>query len=396
MKVSGRRKPRRPIEDPSKLTPRRPRRVRDDPAIEDRLAWSRKGLAVVLRRRKNAAAADEEHQAAIGIWEKLVTQFPARYEYQVELAWCHQQRGDLLGDRKDRKGLDQEYGRAIAACEGPIAARPGVSKYKGNLSQIYHNYGMALQDLLGDNKGATQQFKKAIVLREAIVAANGKDVRSRDGLAWSRNNLGDALRALKDPVEAVRELRKAIVIREAIVAERPDDATHRAALAKHYRNLGAAFYDQDDDAKASAAYGRAIALSRTWSPAIPSTWNTGRTSPRVGVVSPTSSGMSPAPRNPAEAAEQFRQAIAIDRGLVRERPDLPEYQTELDGTLGDLAELLRDARDENRAGRPADAFLKLGSLAFETSLYGLAVDFFEVAFAARGPLSRNRSRPITG
>ena len=47
--------------------------------------------------------------------------------------------------------------------------------------------------------------------------------------------------------------------------------------------------------------------------------------------------------------------------------------------------MLRDARDEDRAGRPADVrrLPEAGRLAYETSLYGLAVDFFEDAFAVR-------------
>ena len=362
---------------------------RDDPGVEDRLAWSRKGLAMALRNQKDTVAADEEYRAAIGIWEKLVTKFPARYEYQVELAWCHQQRGDLMGDRKDRKGLDQEYGLAIAASEQLIAARPGVSEYKMNLSQIHHNYGLALRDLLGDNEGAIREYRKAIAIRKALVAANGKDFRSRGGLAWSHNNLGNALRALKDPVGAVGELSEAIAIREAIVVERPEDATHRAALAMHYRSLGAAFYDQDDAGKASAAYGKAIAIledlitRRPLEPEYRADLAKARRYLSYVFTFDTS------PRDTRQAAEQLRQAIAIDRILVRERPDLSAHQAELDGTLDDLAGVLRDARDEDRAGRPVDvdAFLKLGALAYETSLYGLAVNFFEDAFAAHSAVA---------
>ena len=302
---------------------------RDDPGVEDRLAWSRKGLAMALRNQKDTVAADEEYRAAIGIWEKLVTKFPARYEYQVELAWCHQQRGDLMGDRKDRKGLDQEYGLAIAASEQLIAARPGVSEYKMNLSQIHHNYGLALRDLLGTTKARSgntgrrsrsarrssprtaRTSDRGVGSRGATTTSATRSVPSRIRSGPSGNQRGN-----RDPRGDRRR------------ATRRRDAC--AALAMHYRSLGAAFYDQDDAGKASAAYGKAIAILEgpDHPPSLEPEYRAGsrRGTPRSGLRVRVVASPRDRARRPSNSVGRWRSIGYWSAS----GPISPHYQAELD------------------------------------------------------------------
>ena len=90
----------------------------------------------------------------------------------------------------------------------------------------------------GDPAGAQVIHRKALALREALVAADPGNQKFRRSVVISDINLGRALVLSGDFQGGLASNRKALAICEALVAENPSNADFRRLLANTYQNDG--------------------------------------------------------------------------------------------------------------------------------------------------------------
>ena len=99
--------------------------------------------------------------------------------------------------------------------------------------------GWDVRSNLGDTAGALQSYEKSHVIREALVAANPKDERSRADLAETYNKLGSIQLQMGKQNDALTWLRKALELRKELAASAgPDDRDAQMNLAIAYDGIG--------------------------------------------------------------------------------------------------------------------------------------------------------------
>jgi tetratricopeptide (TPR) repeat protein len=164
------------------------------------------GLRVLLGEAKDAEAA---YQRAVGLYERLASEFPDDPAYQFELARCSFDHGFLLQDQGRRSDAEAAYGRAVGVLEKLVAAFPTEARYRRELADCYNDFGVVL----------------------------------REDQDWTR---------------AADAYRKAIALGERVAAEEPGTTAVHVSLAANYHNLGNIVRDQGDAQAALAWYGKAI------------------------------------------------------------------------------------------------------------------------------------------
>jgi tetratricopeptide (TPR) repeat protein len=82
-----------------------------------------------------------------------------------------------------------------------------------------------------------ESYRKALALREAVVAADPANVSARSYVARAHSSIGDILAETGDSAGAVESYRKALSIREAMAAGDPGSVDLRIVLADSYADL---------------------------------------------------------------------------------------------------------------------------------------------------------------
>ena len=90
----------------------------------------------------------------------------------------------------------------------------------------------------GDAAGALENHRKALALREALVAADPDNPTTGAILSVTHMNLGRALVLSGDIEAGLESNQKALAICEALLAENPSNADYRRLLAISYQNDG--------------------------------------------------------------------------------------------------------------------------------------------------------------
>jgi non-specific serine/threonine protein kinase/serine/threonine-protein kinase len=113
---------------------------------------------------------------------------------------------------------------------------------------------------LGNAKGALDSYRKALKIREELVAADPRNAQNRRELADSHRQIGWLLLEATD-MQAVREhFRQAISIYAQLIVERPDDAAIRLSLARAHNQFGSIYEDRGDLSGALEHERQALAL----------------------------------------------------------------------------------------------------------------------------------------
>jgi serine/threonine protein kinase/tetratricopeptide (TPR) repeat protein len=91
---------------------------------------------------------------------------------------------------------------------------------------------------LGDVQGAVESYKKARVIREALLNADNKNVEARDALSENYDRTALVLWYTGDTEGTLANLNKAIAIRQELVKEFPQDVTQQQKLAQLFMLYG--------------------------------------------------------------------------------------------------------------------------------------------------------------
>jgi tetratricopeptide (TPR) repeat protein len=175
-------------------------------------------------------------------------------------------------------------------------------------------------------------------------------------VAELRRNLGQHENAIGGYQEAIDLFGK-------LAADFPAVPQYRQDLAKCHNNLGRLLAHLNKHAEAAEAYRQALAIREklaTESPAPEYRGNLARSLNNLGLL------LADLGKR-AEAEEAYRQALAIQERVVTESPAAPQYREQLAGTLNNLGLLLADL---GKRGEAEEAYHEA-----LTILEKLAIDF---------------------
>ena len=255
---------------------------------------------------------------------------------------------DIPGSTAARKLL---VGRALEYLDSLSREAKGDASLQTELATAYERVGDVLgypfTPNLGDHAGALESYRKALRIRESLVAASPKDAKLQRQLAGSYFRIANALEFTGDLNGALGVLRKALPISERLAAGNSDPELADLLGGSHYFIAGL-LSKTGDAAGALESYRRAAAVCEESLKVNPSNVNLRRHLPAdyIGMASSMSSL-----GEPAKAMSMQAQSVEILRELSRTEPNsasLREYLGEAINKLGSL---------QREQGKLADALV---------------------------------------
>jgi eukaryotic-like serine/threonine-protein kinase len=119
---------------------------------------------------------------------------------------------------------------------------------------------------LGDTAGAIESYRKALKIREALIASDPQNSATRRDIAFSYTKLGNLLWETGDTTGALENNRKALSLFQSLVAEDPASFDLRFALERTYDNLGMILQERGDATGALESYRKALEILESFPP----------------------------------------------------------------------------------------------------------------------------------
>jgi serine/threonine-protein kinase len=269
------------------------------------LAEARRFLMRLLVRRGQTENAEALLCRNVALWDTLLNDFPEVPSYREE-------RGHELGglaSQLDRSGRVEEaekvHRQQLAAFEGLAADFPGVPSYRRNVAIVLSNLANELQSQ-GRTDEAERGQRRALALRAKLVEELPVMPLHRTHLGQSYTNLGILLAESNRPAMAETELLNARRIFQELHGRFVDNVDYASELAATCNTLG-------------------------------NTWR--------------------ALRQPLKAKASWQEALELQKKMVADKPDEPDFRLELAMSHNNLGLLLehdlkqiKDAAQAYRAG----------------------------------------------
>jgi eukaryotic-like serine/threonine-protein kinase len=191
---------------------------------------------------------------------------------------------------------------------------------------------------LGDTQGALESERKALALRQSLVAAAPQDPELRRELSLSYQRMGQLLREVDDTENAVEHFRKALEISESLVESDPTDLLARKSLADVYHGFGQVLASKDSDA-ALEYYNKAISHREAYLAADPGNWQVRR---NLSLVYKNTGAQIHMRRDMDGALTLYLKALAIDEADSAADPNNTEIRLSLSFSYGSIGSALAD------------------------------------------------------
>ncbi len=175
---------------------------------------------------------------ALEYLDKLVNEAGQELSLQLELAAAYDKIGDIQGGfgtshLGQRKKAGESYRKALAIREALVAAEPNNVDFRRKLSISYTKLGEILWIEL-DMNGALDFYGKALAMNRDLVAEMPNDPQIRSDLAMSYGKFGYMHAASGRADEALENTRKALVLMEELAVADPNNTKIQAELAISY------------------------------------------------------------------------------------------------------------------------------------------------------------------
>jgi tetratricopeptide (TPR) repeat protein len=303
------------------------------------------GLAAVLavQRRANADLAAKNAELA-----EEQAKVQARFELaQKAIALFHTGVSEdaLLKNaqfKELRTKLLKEAAGFYADLEKLLAGQTDAKSRKA-LAAAYFQLG-ELTDRIGTKLEALAVHRKALAVRRELAAAEGADVETRLDVARSLRAEGILLYYTGDRAGALRAWEEQRDVATALEAESPTNAV-RGILARSHSTLAVLLMEAGKPAEALQEFQNALAMQQKLADANPAV--TGFQSDlalshnNVGTVLVRTG-------KPEEALAEWRKALAINQKLADAHPAVADYQSAVAGTHNNIGDLL------SQMGKPAE------------------------------------------
>ncbi|MEP6922182.1 MAG: protein kinase [bacterium] len=183
---------------------------------------------------------------------------------QRELATAYEKVGDVQGrtlraNMGDTLGARESYRKALKIRETLVAANPKDLSSRSDLADSYREFGRLLWTA-SDTAGGLENARKDVALREALAAEDPKNMQARFNLGVSHADVGEILLEQGVPTGAAESLRRALTIFEALLAAEPANEKYRLAVPFVYGKTSEVMLWQGDGVGALETSRKALAM----------------------------------------------------------------------------------------------------------------------------------------
>jgi len=192
---------------------------------------------------------------------------------QRELATAYEKVGDVQGrtlraNMGDTSGARESYRKALRIREALVAANPKDSSFRSDLADSYREFGRLLWTA-SDTAGGLENADREVVLREALAAENPTNIQARFNLGVSHADVGEMLLEQGGTTGAAESLGRALAVFEGVLATEPANEKCRAAVPFVYQKSSEVMLWQGNAVGALSASRKALALDTKLSSAYP-------------------------------------------------------------------------------------------------------------------------------
>ncbi len=168
---------------------------------------------------------------------------------------------NLPGATRVRERLVKDALNYLDSLAGEATGDPALQR---ELAAAYERVGdvrgEAFGASLGDRAGATDSYRKALTIRETLVAAAPRDVQNRRDLAIISRKIGNQFLDTADPARGLEYLRKSLSLYSELATEQPMRAELQQDLAEAYTALGNGLEANGDESAVLEQYGKALPI----------------------------------------------------------------------------------------------------------------------------------------
>lgn len=297
-------------------------------------------VAFLWARLGRNAEAKVEYQQAREIREKLVAQSPTVPVYQEALATtCHRE-GIIFRRLGKRAEASTGYQRARDLQQKLIAQYPGNLEYRHQLSKTLTSIGTLLNDAGKPAEGLREYRASQDLLIQLTKQAPGNSTYSQE-LAGTYFSVAQSLSKLGQGKEALQQSYHYRDILLRMVEQSPMHPELQLKLAEAHYQIGHLLSDLGEDEPALVETGKARSLFGKLAEQFPTV-----PAYQLGLANTYNSlgGIKlDFPDGNLDARKQFHLACESLRTLIKQYPDVPEYQKELSLALGNLGHALDKA-----------------------------------------------------
>jgi tetratricopeptide (TPR) repeat protein len=201
-----------------------------DAESRQRLAESYDALCGQLTLEHKFPAAEAAVQAASGIWQALVKDHPAEFEYRLGLAKNHSRWGMQLmhlGGRNE--AAEAALRQAVTLGSDLQAENPGDPRLRCSLHHALASLGVILSRTKREGE-AEDVMRRALALSEGMAADFPDLTGHQEDLARDLHNLASTAANLGRLDEAVQLRKRVLAVREQLVARHPDISQYQIAV----------------------------------------------------------------------------------------------------------------------------------------------------------------------
>ena len=214
---------------------------------------------IAARRGADKPGAVVLYQEGIQLGEAATGRYPANTDLRRALASLYV---DLARECELGAQSIASAQKALAILE-PLASADKSSEMRLELAEGYSMLGTAFLGI-NDLIPSSEYLRKAVRVREELVAAHPMNARYQRQLMIAYSKVGDilgpVLPSLRDPAGAMENLRKMLAIAEKLAAGDPSDVRAAFDLAMALRYAGSAIPPDGDHAKAIVMLRRSGAI----------------------------------------------------------------------------------------------------------------------------------------
>ncbi|HXM36899.1 MAG TPA: hypothetical protein VN920_17010, partial [Pyrinomonadaceae bacterium] len=271
---------------------------------------------------------------------------------QRELATAYEKVGDVQGrtlraNMGDTAGAKDSYRKALRIRETLVAANPKDSSARSDLADSYREFGRLLWTA-SDTAGGLENARKDVLLREALTAESPTNMQARFSLGVSHADVGEILLEQGETTGAEESLRRALAVFEALLATDPINEKGRAAVAFVYQKSSEVMLWQGAAVRALETSRKALALDTKLSGAYPMNAHyrqeVGIDYEKVGNALANLGDIN-------GALESYRKELRIFEEQSVSDPKNAQFRSDLSSAH------LKVGNMQARIGRPADALL---------------------------------------
>lgn len=181
-------------------------------------------------------------QRSLNYLDSLAREAGSDPSLQGELAAAYVKVGDVQGQSYnanlgDTAGALASYRKALAIRERLVAAAPGDIANRLELTRCFNKVG-EIQAKIGDQSGADVSYQRALSLAESLAAQDAANREIENELYLAHTRMGYLREDMGDKAAALASHRAALIATQRLIKAHPSDPLACHDLATAYGNIG--------------------------------------------------------------------------------------------------------------------------------------------------------------